>query len=792
MRGWRCGTPRARASNCAPRASDATSNSRANHPSGRVNGLELLLAGATGAPRIPKPIGRASRAANPRVAAAATRGTGRVGDWCDPDRARRRASEPARPSAPRLDPPTSPGVITSHLNTSETSETVACGPGDMDAAAALSDALTADRPVGIRAAAMSDHLDELARLLDAGVPVDYPDGAPGTPSSPPWRTALPTRPRSSSRPGARWTPTTPPPAAASSTPPPAPPIPPPALVLRACHAACVPMDARDHAGRTPLEIAMRHRPARPPSGAISPRGAYRVLVAILDAGASPDVPFSAGAHPSTSPSPPARVTSSNSSSSEARAQTANPERTAAAPRTRPTKPAGVGIEPTTSERANARGAVGDRPRGARRRDDAPWFDGGEDARGRRTRATPLLLAVSERRPDLVTTLMDAGADPELAAPFDAEAIRAANEAGGDARWTPGPDEDSSSPEPDAERNLDANGDRSTTTNEDRSTATRASAPNPTRTPSSPRDIVRDVDETARAFSDSEGSDSDPSNRAFRPQPRARTGTEIRTKKSASAPRLVRPLQLAASLGDVACASALMDAGARLDVPADMPPLVCAAAAGASRRRASVLVAGRIRSRATVAAPPRCTTPPRGATRRRVARSRRSSRRLRRTNASRGRRRRRRRWRAPRSAPRVSSRSSSSGSDRQPPRARRRRDPRLERRLRRRANGNGNGTGRDAEGRLRAGDEGLGRAGERLVSWWTVGTRTGKRRCTRRARRATSRWRRYSWTRARTRRRGFHRTARRCFTSPPRTIAPDVIRILLGTSSTPPAGGGDGG
>ena len=51
----------------------------------------------------------------------------------------------------------------------------------MDAAAALSDALTAGRPVGIRAAAMSDDVDELARLLDAGVPVDYADGAPGTP-----------------------------------------------------------------------------------------------------------------------------------------------------------------------------------------------------------------------------------------------------------------------------------------------------------------------------------------------------------------------------------------------------------------------------------------------------------------------------------------------------------------------------------------------------------------------------------------------------------------------------------
>ena len=32
VRGLRCGTPRARASDCAPRASDATSNSRANHP----------------------------------------------------------------------------------------------------------------------------------------------------------------------------------------------------------------------------------------------------------------------------------------------------------------------------------------------------------------------------------------------------------------------------------------------------------------------------------------------------------------------------------------------------------------------------------------------------------------------------------------------------------------------------------------------------------------------------------------------------------------------------------------
>lgn len=459
----------------------------------------------------------------------------------------------------------------------------------MDAAAALSDALTAGRPVGIRAAAMSDDVDELARLLDAGVPVDYADGAPGTPLLSALAHGASDAAAFLVAAGCALDAEDPATGggvihAAARSPDPSS----SALVLRSCHAACVPMDARDHAGRTPLEIAMRHRPRAPNSAAVS-RGAYRVLVAILDAGASPDVPFSAGAHPlAVAVAAGARDVVELLLERGACPDGEPPSGYGRGPADAPDlKPAGTGIEPTTSERANARGAVGDRPRGARRRDDAPWFDGGEDARGRRTRATPLLLAVSERRPDLVTTLMDAGADPELAAPCDAEAIRAAREAGGDARWTPGPDEDSSSPEPDAERNLDANGDRSTTTNGNRSTTTngdRLTTTNgdrstTTRTPSSPRDIVRDVDETARAFGDSEGSDSDPSNRAFRPQPRARTGTEIRTKTSASAPRLVRPLQLAASLGDVACASALMDAGARLDVPADMPPLVCAAAAG---------------------------------------------------------------------------------------------------------------------------------------------------------------------------------------------------------------------
>jgi WD40 repeat protein len=44
-------------------------------------------------------------------------------------------------------------------------------------------------------------------------------------------------------------------------------------------------------------------------------------------------------------------------------------------------------------------------------------------------------------------------------------------------------------------------------------------------------------------------------------------------------RLVRPLQLAASLGDAQCAAALIAGGARRSAPADMPPLVCAAAGG---------------------------------------------------------------------------------------------------------------------------------------------------------------------------------------------------------------------
>ena len=206
----------------------------------------------------------------------------------------------------------------------------------MDAAAALSDALTAGRPVGIRAAAMSDDVDELARLsgrrrarglcrrrprhpllsalahgasdaaaflVAAGCALDAEDPATGGGVI---HAAARSDPSSS------------------------------ALVLRSCHAACVPMDARDHAGRTPLEICAALAPRAPNSAAVS-RGAYRVLVAILNAGASRDVPFSAGAHPIAVAVAPARVTWSNSSSSEARAPTANRRVvTAAAPRTRPT------------------------------------------------------------------------------------------------------------------------------------------------------------------------------------------------------------------------------------------------------------------------------------------------------------------------------------------------------------------------------------------------------------------------------------------------------------------------
>ena len=351
---------------------------------GRVNGLELDF--EPGLPNQSDELRAPPILASQRPRRGARDGSGIGVTPTERDVAR---PEPARPSAPRLDPhlPRGHHLTSQHL---ETSETVACGPGDMDAAAALSDALTAGRPVGIRAAAMSDDVDELARLLDAGVPVDYADGAPGTPSSPPWLTALPTRPRSSSRPGARWTPKTPPPAAASSTPPPAP----RSLLLRP-RPPLLPRRLRPH-GRprprrsNPLEIAMRHRPRAPNSAAVS-RGAYRVLVAILDAGASPDVPFSAGAHPLA-----VAVAAGARDVVELLlgARRVPRRRTAEWLRPRPRgrarlKTGGDGnrTDRRASVRTRAR-AVGDRPRGARRRDDAPWFDGGEDARGRRTERRP--------------------------------------------------------------------------------------------------------------------------------------------------------------------------------------------------------------------------------------------------------------------------------------------------------------------------------------------------------------------------------------------------------------------
>ena len=140
----------------------------------------------------------------------------------------------------------------------------------MDAADALSDALTAGRPVGIRAAAASDDVDELARLLDAGVPVDYADGAPGTPLLSAVANGASDAAAFLIAAGCALDADDPATGggvihAAARSPDPSC----AALVLRACHAACVPMDARDHAGRTPLEIAMCHRPRAPPSGAIS-------------------------------------------------------------------------------------------------------------------------------------------------------------------------------------------------------------------------------------------------------------------------------------------------------------------------------------------------------------------------------------------------------------------------------------------------------------------------------------------------------------------------------------------
>ena len=408
MRGLRCGdTTRARVGLRASRQRRHLKLARKSS-AGRVNGLELDFE-----PGLPN---QSDELRAPPILASQRprrRGTGRVGDWCDPDRARRRASEPARPSAPRLDPPTSPGVITSHLNTSETSETVACGPGDMDAAAALSDALTADRPVGIRAAAMSDDVDELARLLDAGVPVDYADGAPGTPLLSALAHGASDAAAFLVAAGCALDAEDPATGggvihAAARSPDPSS----SALVLRACHAACVPMDARDHAGRTPLEIAMRHRPRAPNSAAVS-RGAYRVLVAILDAGASPDVPFSAGAHPlAVAVAAGARDVVELLLERGACPDGEPPSGYGRGPADAPDlKPAGTGIEPTTSERANAR-ARSAIVRGARAGATTPRGSTGARMRaGGELERTPLLLAVSERRPDLVTTLMDAGADP---------------------------------------------------------------------------------------------------------------------------------------------------------------------------------------------------------------------------------------------------------------------------------------------------------------------------------------------------------------------------------------------
>lgn len=52
-----------------------------------------------------------------------------------------------------------------------------------------------------------------------------------------------------------------------------------------------------------------------------------------------------------------------------------------------------------------------------------------------------------------------------------------------------------------------------------------------------------------------------------------------------------PLQLACSLGELACVSTLLDAGAEPAAPASMPPLVCAAAGGRAEAVALMLAAG---------------------------------------------------------------------------------------------------------------------------------------------------------------------------------------------------------
>ena len=275
------------------------------------------------------------------------------------------------------------------------------------------------------------------------------------------------------------------------------------------------------------------------------------------------------------------------------------------------------------------------------------------------------------------------------------------------------------------------------------------------------------------------------------QARTSTFTSRTSTSTPSTPRLVRPLQLAASLGDVACASALMDAGARVDVPADMPPLVCAAAAGRVSTTRAILRRG---------ADP-LSSDGRGATALHYAAARghaETCRALAEIIAEIEEDERAEREAAAPSAMACAALSpagflaklfvgfgSPAATGAGAGETRDWSDVYGEERTLSRGNGRGEtrrGVSRAVRRRTRT------RRAHRWFRWWTVGTRTGRRRCTRRARRATSRWRRYSWTRARTRRRGFHRTARRCFTSPPRTIAPDVIRFLLRDEFDALAGG----
>ena len=179
---------------------------------------------------------------------------------------------------------------------------------------------------------------------------------------------------------------------------------------------------------------------------------------------------------------------------------------------------------------------------------------------------------------------------------------------------PRPDEDSSSPNPDAERNLDANGDRSTTTNEDRIDGdaraphrTRRERPHPlaissvtsTRPParSATRRAPTRTRRTGRALSRAR----ERGRRFVRKNPPPRLVSFVRS----SSPRLsatsrVRRRDGRGRTSGRSCgyASVGVRGGGRARLDDAQDPSSSA----------------RIRSPATFAAPPRCTTPPRGATR----------------------------------------------------------------------------------------------------------------------------------------------------------------------------------